>query len=105
MLCKDLKVASINISEDNYEYKVLFRLCTDGTCMDVDIEKLSEDGILEEIKNNFSIDESIDDMRKIIMEKVFEAFEAESGISEGEDCCKDTEDKKQRRSIDSLSMS
>ncbi len=105
MLCKDLKVVSLNISEDNYEYKALFRLCTESACMDVDMEKLSENGILEEIKKSFSIDESIDEIRKIIMDKVMEAAKLESTISEGENCCKETEDKKLRRSIDSLSMS
>ncbi len=105
MLCKDLKVVSLDISEANYEYKVLFRLCTESACLDVDLEKFSENGTLEEIKKTFSIDESIDEIRKIIMDKVMEATELESIISEGENCCKDTEDKKIQRSIDSLNMS
>lgn len=55
MRCKDLKVVNLNIGEDNYEYKALFRLCSDSACIDMDLEKLSDRGTLEEIKKTFSI--------------------------------------------------
>ncbi len=105
MKCNELKVVNLNISEDNYEYKALFRLCTDNVCMDVDLEKLSEDVLLEEVKRSFSIDESIDQIKDIIMQKVMEASKLESKVSEGENCCKEIKDKKIQRNIDSLSMS
>lgn len=105
MKCKDLKVVNLNITEDNYEYKALFRLCTDSACMDVDLDGFEKVETLEEIKKTFSIDEGIDEIKSIIMEKVMEASKAESKISEGKDCCKDVDDKKIKRSIDSLNMS
>jgi len=105
MLCKDLKVVNLNITEDNYEYKALFRLCTDDVCMDVDLEELSQTDVLEEIKKSFGIEESIDEIKAVVMEKVMEASKLESRISEGESCCGDIKDKGVQRNIDSLSMS
>lgn len=104
MLCKDLKVVNLNIGEDNYEYKALFRLCSDSACIDMDLEKFSEKGTLEEIKKTFSIEEPIDEIKNIIMQKIMEASKLESRISEGENCCSDIKDKKVQRSIDSLNM-
>lgn len=105
MLCKDLKVVNLNITEDNYEYKGLFRLCTESVCMDVNLEKLSETGMLEEIKKSFSIQEPIDEMKDILNQKIMEASKLESKISEGENCCSEVKDKVVQRKIDSLSMS
>jgi SMC interacting uncharacterized protein involved in chromosome segregation len=105
MRCMDLKVVSLNITEDNYEYKALFRLCNDSTCIDLDLSRFSETETLEEIKKSFSIDESIDEMKSIIMQKVMEATKIESRITEGQNCCEDVKDKKLQRSIDSLNMS
>lgn len=105
MLCKDLKVVNLNITEDHYEYKALFRLCAEDTCLDVDLTRLSEEALLEEIKNKFNIDESISEIKDIIMEKVMEASKIESRIKQGEDCCKDKEDNRLQRGIDSLSTS
>jgi len=102
MRCKDLKVVNLNIGEDNYEYKALFRLCSDSACIDMDLEKLSDRETLEEIKKTFSIEEPIDEIKNIIMQKVMEASKIESRISEGENCCSDIEDKEIQRSIDSL---
>lgn len=105
MLCSDLKVVSLNITEDNYEYKALFRLCTDYACMDIDLGMLSDAEVLEQIKSNFSIDEPVAEMEAIIMDKVMEASSIESRVSEGEKCCGDIKDEKIRRSVDSLSVS
>ncbi|MDP4091987.1 MAG: hypothetical protein Q8920_01350 [Bacillota bacterium] len=105
MLCKDLKVVNLNITEDNYEYKALFRLCTENVCMDVDLGQLENGEILQEIKKSFSIEDSLEETKNIIIEKIMEASKLESRISEGEDCCGNVEDKAVGRSIDSLSMS
>lgn len=105
MQCRDLKVVNLNITEDYYEYKALFRLCTDSVCMDVDLDQLSKNGILEDIKKSFSVQEPIDEIKNILMEKIMEATKLESRISEGESCCKDIKDEGIQRSIDSLSAS
>ena len=57
MHCKDLKVVNLNITEDYYEYKALFRLCSDNQCFDIDLARLSEAEMLEEIKKSFSLEE------------------------------------------------
>lgn len=105
MELKDLKVVSLNITEDNYEYKGLFRLCTDDKCMEADLEKLSDESFLEEVKNTFGIEEPISAIRSDIMDKVVEASKLESRNVQGENCCNDKTNKKIDRSIDSLNMS
>lgn len=105
MKCKDLKVVNLYITEDYYEYKALFRLCSESVCIDVNLERLEKIEMLEEIKKSFSIEESLDDVKNIIMGKIMEASKLESKVSEGENCCKDVEDKKLSRIIDSLSRS
>jgi len=102
---KDLKVVSLNITEDNYEYKGLFRLCSDDKCMEADLEKLSDESFLEEVKKTFSINESISAIKSDIMDKVVEASKLESRNVQGENCCNDKNNKKIDRSIDSLNMS
>ncbi|KNY28730.1 hypothetical protein [Pseudobacteroides cellulosolvens] len=102
---KDLKVVSLNITEDNYEYKGLFRLCSDDRCMDADLEKLSDQSFLEEVKVTFNIKDPISVIKSDIMDKVIDASKQESRISQGEHCCNDTSDKKIQRSLDSLNMS
>jgi len=105
MLCKDLKVVNLNITEDNYQYKALFRLCAQDKCIDIDMENFSDNAVLENIKKTFSIDESLDEIKTIIMEKVMEASKIESRIKEGKDCCNGEKNDKVQRGIDSLSTS
>ncbi len=105
MLSKDLKIVNLNITEDHYEYKAMFRLCNQDSCMDIDMANLSDISLLNEIKKNFEIEEDIEVMKEIITKKIFDASNLESRISEGEGCCKETEDKKTQRGIDSLSTS
>ncbi len=105
MKCADLKVVSLNITEDNYEYKALFRLCTENVCADMDVAELSKDEVLAEIKKNFVIDEPVEEMRNIIMDKVMEASKLESRITEGESYNEGVKDKELQRKIDSLSKS
>ena len=102
---KDLKVVSLNITEDNYEYKGLFRLCSDDKCMDADLEKLSDQNFLQEVKVAFNIEDPISAIKSDIMDKVIVASKQESKISQGESCCNDKIDKKIQRSLDSLNMS
>lgn len=105
MKCKDLKVVNLNITEDNYEYKALFRLCTDDKCLDIDLADISEKNLLEEIKNTFGLEETTEEIKEIIMEKVMEASKLESRNVQGEGCCKSNTDGKTDRDIDSLSRS
>ncbi|TYQ16226.1 UNVERIFIED_CONTAM: hypothetical protein Cloal_2748 [Acetivibrio alkalicellulosi] len=105
MLCENLKVVNLNITEDNYEYKALFRLCTESVCMDIDLAKITDESFLNEIKNTFQLEESPEEIKEIIMQKVMDASSIESHVSEGKSCCKENTDEKTQRGIDSLSTS
>lgn len=85
MKCKDLKVVNLNITEDYYEYKALFRLCTEDRCIDVDLANLSEEAKLKEIKSEFNLEESISEIHDILMDKIMEVSKIESRIVEGKD--------------------
>ncbi|MCX7710638.1 MAG: hypothetical protein N2484_12425 [Clostridia bacterium] len=105
MLCKDLKVVNLNITEDFYQYKALFRLCSENACMDIDMEMLSDPLILTEIIRTFEIEENTEVLKSEVTQKILEASKLESRIKEGQDYGRDVEDKKIQRNIDSLSTS
>ncbi|HHW30801.1 MAG TPA: hypothetical protein GXX20_03870 [Clostridiaceae bacterium] len=104
MKIKELKVVNLNITEDYYEYKALFRLCSNEHCMDIDLSELSEPEVLENIKRTFVIEEDVHTIKETIMEKVMEASKIESRVKEGKDCCYN-EDTIKNNYIDSLSKS
>lgn len=105
MLCKELKVVNLNITEDHYQYKALFRLCSDNACMDIDMAMLDEETVLAEIKTTFEIQESADEIKAMVTLKVMEASSVESRIKEGKDYNESIDDKKIQKNIDSLSRS
>ncbi|MBZ4646381.1 MAG: hypothetical protein PWR27_341 [Petroclostridium sp.] len=104
MLCKDLKVVNLNITEDYYEYKGLFRLCSGEKCLDIDLMDLDNDNKLKEIKSNFNLKDDISDIKTILMEKIMEATKIESRIVEGKDYNENENDKKTERKISSMDM-
>ena len=105
MMCKDLKITALDISEYNYEHKSVFRLCSENTCINLEVEKLSDKQTLEEIKNVFSLEDELEQIKEIIMDKIIEASKIESKVYEGQNCCSEVQDKKVQRGIDSLSTS
>jgi len=84
MLCKDLKVVALSITEDFYKYKGVFQLCGFDKSIEVDLDYFENDK-LNEIKNIFQLPESPDEIKNIIMEKVMQAANDESRIVEGKD--------------------
>ncbi len=105
MLCKDLKVVNLNITEDDYRYNGVFRLCTEEACLEADVEDISGGGRLQEIKDVFGLEETIAEIKEILMQKILEASNLESRNLEGETCCGEVEDEGLQRNIDTLSMS
>lgn len=105
MLCRDLKVVSLNITEDEYRYGALFRLCTETVCMDADVDGISTGEKLQEIKESFGLRETCDEIREILMDKILEASAIESRNNEGETCCGEVEDERLQKNIDALSTS
>jgi hypothetical protein len=105
MRCKDLKVVNLNITEDEYRYNALFRLCTEEACIETDVADISNGTRLQEIKDSFGIEESCEEIKEILMQKIVEISAAESRNLEGETCCPEVEDEGIQKSIGSLSMS
>jgi hypothetical protein len=105
MFCKDLKVVNLNITEDHYDYRGLFRLCLEDKCIDVDLMDLSDENKLKEIKKKFSLEDEISEIKNIIMDKIMEASKIESRIVEGKQGEVYSKDSKYSREIDSLSIS
>lgn len=105
MKCKYLKVVNLNITEDHYEYKALFRLCAEDKCLDIDLTQISDKKLLEKIKETFNLEDTTEEIEKIIMDKVMDASKIESRITQGENCCNNKVDKKTEKDIDSLSRS
>lgn len=105
MFCKELKVVNLNITEDHYEYKALFRLCSEEYCMDIDLSELSEESLLQKVKDTFKLEESLEEIKEYIMNKVMDASKIESRINEGEQCCNESMDEQTQRDIHSLSRS
>ena len=106
MKSEQLKVLTLNISEDNYDYRALFRLCTDTAYMEVDLTELSLNIKVEEIKAKFELDEQIDEIRDIIIKMVIAVSDVKSNVTEGENYSKhENKETSKQRAIDSLSMS
>ena len=105
MKCTSLKIVNLNIAEDFYDYKGVFRLCTEKECVDCDLTDLENDSKISEIKNHFELEEEIDEISKIIKEKVMEAAKIESRIVEGKPCSEEVDDMEKEMRIKSLDLS
>lgn len=84
MLSKDLKVVSLNITEDYYQYKGTFQLRTEEGYIDIDLSDLTDEKI-SEIKGRFNLEEYPEEIKSTIMTKVLESASIESKIVEGKD--------------------
>ncbi len=105
MQVKDLKLVNLTITEDFYDYKGLFRLCLGEQSMDINLAELEKENILNDIKDEFALEESIDTINKTIMDMVMEASKIESRIVEGEHYNEKLEKEKEKEgSIGSLDM-
>ncbi|MCG8500518.1 MAG: hypothetical protein MJB12_08955 [Firmicutes bacterium] len=104
MLCKELRVVNLNITEDYYDYRGLFRLCSGENCLDVDLMNWESGDKLKQIKTHFKLEEDITEIKEVIMDKIMEASKVESRIVEGKDYQEDAKNKNKERSINALDM-
>jgi hypothetical protein len=104
MQAKDLNVVNLTITEDFYDYKGLFRLCTGEECLDINLVELEKENELKNIKNKFDLEEDINVIKNTIMDKVMEATTIESRIVEGKKYNESSKDHKKEGSIGSLDM-
>lgn len=84
MKISDLLISSVNITEDDYHYKGQFILNSGDKSISVDVSELDNKDTLSYIKDYFNINESIDEIRKNIMERLVEKAGISSKIVEGE---------------------
>lgn len=82
MLKKNLKVICLDVTEDYYRYNGTFKLCDEEKSVDMDLTNLNDDKI-NEIKDVFNLDETMEEIRKEIMSMVLEVVKIESRIVEG----------------------
>jgi hypothetical protein len=81
MYCKDLKVVNLTITEDFYEYKGIFQLCSDKKRVEIDLAEFDTEKI-NEIKDLFGLQESVEEIHKTIMDKVMDATKIHSRVIE-----------------------
>jgi fructose-1-phosphate kinase PfkB-like protein len=104
MKSNDLLVSNLNISEDEYSYKGLFTLSGEGISMAVDLSELDENITINEIINKFTLKESKEEIRKIIMDKVMVQAAVSTQIKEGIDFQDEKKKNKIDKSANSLDM-
>lgn len=84
MKTSDLLLSSLNITEDDYNYKGIFFLSCQDISVKVDLANLQCDSKISELKDTFKLEESCDEIRKILMQKLVEKAGISSKITEGE---------------------
>jgi hypothetical protein len=82
MLSKDLKVVSLCVTEDYYDYKGTFQLHGERGYMEIDLSDLTDEKT-KEIKGHFNLEECLEDIKDTIMAKVLESANIECKIVEG----------------------
>jgi len=104
MLTKDLLVSGLNITEDEYKYQGLFILSNSDISINVDISELDNENKINEIKNIFSLEEPVIEIRQVLMGIILEKAAISSKIKEGEDYNSETANKDIERSTNSLDL-
>lgn len=104
MKTRDLLLSSLNITEDDYSYKGQFILSAGETSTHVELLELESDAGLQKIKAIFQLEESFDEIKKMIMEKVMEKASISSRNVEGENYGEDLPRKKGERAARSLDL-
>lgn len=84
MKTSDLLLSSLNITEDDYNYKGQFILSTSDKTRSVDMAEIETEDKLREISDFFGLEEKPEDIRRILMDMVMEKAYICSSIVEGE---------------------
>lgn len=105
MKTSDLLLSSLNITEDEYNYKGLFILSCQNKSLNVDMSDLLDNSFIDKLRNLFNLDETDDEIRKSLMDMIMEKAAISSKITEGEKYEEKATRKKFERSANSLDMS
>jgi hypothetical protein len=83
MYCKDLKVVNLTITEDFYEYKGIFQLCSGKKRVEIDLAEFNTNTErINEIRDLFGLQESVEEIYETIMDKVMDATKIHSRVIE-----------------------
>lgn len=84
MKTSDLLLSSLNITEDDYDYKGQFILSTSEKARSVDMAEIEIEDRLREISDFFSLEDDLDKIRQILMDMIMEKANICSFIVEGD---------------------
>lgn len=104
MQATNLLVSNLSITEDEYIYKGQFTLSAEGKSTTMDLTELDSPSRLEEIKVLFSLEESVDIIRKELFSMVMEKSSISSRIKEGKDYLDSSAEKKDMKISGSLDL-
>lgn len=104
MKTANLLVSSVNITEDDYQYKGLVTLSDSSRSMVVDVADLETEAGIEKLKAGFSLEESHEKIKGILMQKVIEKAGISSRNIEGENYNEASRTQALERSAGSLDM-
>lgn len=100
MTINHLLLSGLDISEDEYSFKAQFILSAPGKSKSVDLESIERTSALGELKEYFELEESIDEIRRKLMDMVMEKTHIDSTIVEGENYEENSKKKKvQKRAV------
>jgi len=102
MRTTELLLSSLNITEDEYNYEGLFFLSVGNISMKVDMTDFQNHSKIEEIKDYFNLDDTNEEVRKILMDKIMEKVIISSRNNEGENYNETVKRNSNVKSIDSL---
>lgn len=104
MKTSELLLSSLNITEDDYNYKGLFILSFGEKSMQMDMSDLENESKMAELKAAFDLEESISEIENKLMDMVFDKAHISSVIKEGEDYEENAKRKKTEKRISSLDL-
>lgn len=84
MRTSDLLLSSLNITEDDYDYRGQFILSTADKVRSVDMAELETKAGLKDISDFFGLEEDLSTIRQVLMDMVMEKTDICSFIVEGE---------------------
>jgi len=85
MKTSELLLSSLNITEDEYNYKGEFFLSFKDIAVKFDLADLPNNSRIDELKSTFNLEENHDGIRKALMDMVIEKADISSKVTEGED--------------------
>lgn len=104
MRTSQLLLSGLDITEDEYNFKAQFILSTEGKTKTFEIGDLESTSMLIKIKSYFGLEESTDEIKKLLMEMIVKKAHIGSKIVEGEHYDEGTNKKRIDRTAKTFDM-